>query len=251
VPLDPYRQLATSCDRLDRRRPDLVARLDLPGVGTTAELLCVARDTRDPEASDRALKALARAGQHDPDAVTLIIGVVAPRLRAWAAPGRSSEFREDLLGELTVVVYDAIARGDLERLDHIADRLRWRAHARVSKRHRRVRWHGEINRTTTDPYDPSRLVTLEAAHGPAPEPDPVGDGVTLQVDLGRFAAACQAAVADGLVPVAAWEAYRDHRLARALAGPGEAVPDVQRKRAERAALRIRWFVDEALEGHAA
>jgi hypothetical protein len=251
VPTDPYRPLARHCDRIGRHRPDLIAAVDLPDVTTVAELFAVIRDTRAPETSDRALRRLAREGRLDPDVVTLIVGALAPQLRMWTAKGRSPEFHDDLLGELTLAVYDAIERGDFETCGQLAARVRWRTHVRVSKHNRKTRVHGETNLTTTDPCSPEVLAVLCAEHGETPAADPVGEAAMARVDLARFGVACREAVEAGSLPAKVWDSYRQHRLARALVEPMGPTPNAERKRAERAAARMQWFVDDLLGGHAA
>ena len=149
------------------------------------------------------------------------------------------------------MVYDAICRGELSGSDRLADRLRSRAHARATKRDRRARIHGEVNLTTTDPCSPDTFALLHAQHGPAPDFDSAAELATARVDLERFGAACRDAVAEGSLSARSWDAYRDHRLRRVLAGSAGPVPDAARKRAERAATRLRVVVDDLLDGHAA
>lgn len=257
MPNDPYSNLARDCIRVARTRPGLIAALELVEVSTLDDLFTLIRQFDDTQASDVALRRLAAhrgSNEHgcptNADAVTLIVGALAPQLRAWTSRGRSAEFHDDLLGDLALVVCDAIDRGDFQTCDRLAARLRWRAHVRTSKRLRRTRVHGERNLTVTDPCSPEVLTILHAEHTQSSS-DPVGDAAVARFELGKFAASCRGAVEAGSLPAKSWDEYREHRLRRMLVESDGPVPDADRKRAERAAAKVQVIINDVFGGHVA
>lgn len=231
-------------DTLDATYQRLARRLQQPewqaDHQTLDDLVAVIRDDRpDSARSDAILRRLLAAGRRDPDAWTVVLYALAPAL--WARTGRAAtaEYRDDALTDLTFVLVDAIA---LDR-PGLAHRLVNRAHNRTHKAAGRVNRRGTTQPVEIAPADPNRF-----AHHPSPVRE-VADVVADRIDLARFQAAVDAAVADGTVPAALWDAYRAHRLARAVDSTQPACNGTQRQLARRAAARLQPLIDAHL--HAA
>lgn len=232
-----YRTLDTAYQRLaNRSRP----RPWQAGYATLDELVAAIRDDHpDPTRSDELMRRLLAAGPNDSDAWTVVLYALAPELRARTGRAVTVEYRIDALTDLLLVLVDAIGI-DRPRLAH---RLVNRAHNRVHRGANRGRQHGSVHPTITAPADPNRF-----ADEPAATSD-VEELVAQRVDLARFHRAIDAAITAGAVSATLWDAYRAHRLARAVDPSQPTCDGTQRQLARRAAIRLAPFVETYL--HAA
>ena len=241
--MNPYRDLDDAYRRLVRHP----ARLAIPS-GQVDDLDAVVAtircDNPDSETSDQMLRSLIAAGRTRPDALTVVLYALAPELRARVSPTATAEYHADALGDLALVILDS----DLDR-PGLGHRLVNRAHNRVWRSARRVHTRGVLNVMTTVPCPPDRLARLQD-HRPGLSAD-VADAVADRIDLERFQAAIETAVANGQIPTEVWAAYRDHRLRRALAVSPSNSSSRERVAAHRAARRLAPYIDTYLRNHAA
>lgn len=199
------------------------------------ELVVAIRDDHpDPARSDATLRQLLAAAPHDPDAYTVALYALAPALRTRTERAVTVEYRADALTDLAFVLSDAI-RVDRPRLAH---RLVNRAHNRAHRAAGRIREHGSVQPTITSPTDPARFTDEPAATA-----TDVGELAAQRVDLARFHHAVEAAVADGTLSAAHWDAYRAHRLARSVDPARPPCDGTQRQLARRAAARLQPYID--------
>lgn len=232
-----YRQLDDTYRGLRRRRsPVWVAGA---GAGDLDEAVAAIRnDVPDPTASDRVLRHLIETGRREPDAVTVVLYALAPKLRARLARTVTDEYRSDVLTQLAFVLLDS----SLDR-DRLAARLINRAHNRAHKADRRTRIHGTVNVMTVAPYEPDHFERVRSHDGD------VATVVAERVDLARFHGAVKDAITRGRLNEGAWAAYRDHRLRRAVDPDAPVSTSHQRITASRAARKLTPLVDTYL--HAA
>jgi len=101
----------------------------------------------------------------------------------------------------------------------------------------------------TAPCPPDRLARLHD-HRLDVTTD-IADTVADRVDLARFQTAVESAVADGLLPAEIWDAYRNHRLHRAVNVGLPPSSSRERVAAHRAARRLAPYIDTYLGPHAA
>jgi hypothetical protein len=94
------------------------------------------------------------------------------------------------------------------------------------------------------PVDPLRILASIAVCAPD-----IAEVVTDRLALAGFNDAVLAAVDKGDLSASVWDAFRDHRLRRALDPSSPTATGVQRKLASRAARRIQPLFDQYL--HAA
>lgn len=231
--MNVYRNLDTEYRHLARRQVPARWGLDLRSVD---ELVDAIR-TDDPR-SDVLLGGLIELASTDPAAVIVATYALVPLLRARLGRAVTDDYRNDALTELTIVILDNPTGGP-----HLARRLVNRAHTRVHKAARRVTHRGVVNLVEITPTDPAILVCRRVSR-----PD-VADEAVERADLGRFNDAVTAAIDTGVLSPAVWEAYREHRIRRALDATAPACTAVQRKLASRATVRIQPLVDVYL--HAA
>lgn len=231
-------------DALDAAFRHLATRPRPPGwqveCPTLDDLVDAIRDDHpDPARSDTILRRLLAAGRHDPDAWTVVLYALAPALRARIGRAVTAEYRDDALTDLAFVLHDANA---LER-PRLGHRLVNRAHNRTHKAAGRIHERGTAQPVAIAPTDPARF-----AYEPSPTSD-LADIVANRVDLTRFQAMVDTAIADGTLPISLWNAYRAHRLARAVDPTQPACNGIQRQLARRAAARLQPLIDTYL--HAA
>jgi len=241
--MNPYRDLDDAYQRLARRP----ARRTIPtGQGGDLDAIVVAirDDAPDSSRSDQTLRALIAAGRTNPDALTVALYALAPELRGRVSRAATGEYHADALGDLALVILDS----ELDR-PGLAHRLVNRAHNRVWRNARHVHTRGVVNVTTTVPCPPDRLALLHD-HRPGITAD-IADAVADRVDLERFQAAIESAVAEGLIPSEVWAAYRDHRLRRAVSAGLPVSSSRERVAAHRAAGRLAPYIDAYLGLHAA
>jgi hypothetical protein len=241
--------LAREVARISRRRepwPQVAQRVSSdassPGWAEQAVLVVGGRDVG---ASDLLVRALATLGAQDQDAMIILVAGVSRLLQRRLRSGQSAEFRADAIAELVLVVADATARGELERLNRLAMRVAWRVHTRLHKRARRTRHRGTANPVTTEVVAPETMPTDRYRRA---EPD-AADLAVARVDLGRFAEAVRVDVANGVLADRAWTAYRDRRLARAIARRRPAT-STERRAAAQAAKAIHRHATTHLALHA-
>lgn len=241
--MNPYRDLDDAYQRLARHphRRTIPSGLG----GDLDEIVATIRDdTPDSGPSDQTLRCLIAAGRSDPDALTVVLYALAPELRARLSRTATAEYNADALGDLALVVLDSDLDGP-----RLAHRLVNRAHNRVWRSARRVHTRGVLNVMTTVPCAPNRLSRFHDQR-PGVGTD-VADRVVERVDLERFRAAIESAVADGLIPGAVWKVYRDHRLLRAVTAGLPSSNSRERVAAHRAARRLAPYIDTYLGLHAA
>lgn len=234
--MHPYQQITARYRQLARRtRP---AWLTAIGDLTLDELVDTIRASTTPGSDDH-LRALVTAGRRDPDALTVALHALLPALQARLGRTVTDEYRTDMLTDLTLVLLDSPLDG--RRLAH---RLVNRAHNRTYKAARRVHTRGVINLTTITTCDPDQL------HRQADDrTGDLADTVADRIDLTRFHAAVRAAIDSGQLTNDAWNAYRDHRLRRAVDVDAPVCGSHQRTTAVRTAAKLAPLIESCL--HAA
>ena len=204
------------------------------------DLVEAIRDHREhQQRSDDLTRRLATIARTDQRAAVVVLYALAPLLGARLGRAVTAEYRTDALTELAMVILDSPLDGP-----RLAHRLVNRAHTRVYKAARRVEHRGVVHIVQIAPVDPQRMLASDGA-GAAD----IADGVTDRMALDQFNNAVLTAVSTGTLSPPVWEAFRDHRLRRALDSSGPISTAVQRKLASRAAMRIQPLVDRYL--HAA
>ena len=201
-----FDELDAAYQRLTGRpRPDWLTTItstDLPG------LVATIRHDQDRHAqgtADTALRDLIDVGRREPDALTVALYALAPRLRAGLRRAVTDDYRDEVLTDLALVLLDSPLDGP-----GVARLLVRRAHSRTRRAARRAHTRGSRNVRTIAPWAPATL---------ALEPDPRDDVATVvarRVDLDRFAAAVAVALHTGQLSAPAWSVYREHRLRRAV-----------------------------------
>jgi hypothetical protein len=211
--------------------------IDLASLDDVVEAI---RDHREhQERSDDLTRRLATIARTDQRAAVVVLYALGPLLGARLGRAVTTEYRTDALTELAMVILDSPLDGP-----RLAHRLVNRAHTRVYKAARRVEQRGVVHIVEIAPVDPYRMA---ASVGTCAAD--IADGVTDRLALARFNNAVLTAVSTGTLSPPVWEAFRDHRLRRALDSSGPISTAVQRKLASRAAMRIQPLVDRYL--HAA
>lgn len=233
-----YRQLDTTYHHLATRpRPAWLA--PFPGTGLEDLVAAIRNDRPDTTTSDVTLRALLGVARDQPDAMTVALYSLAPRLRARLGRTVTDDYRGDVLADLALVLLDSPLDGT-----GLAARLVNRAHNRAYKAARSAYTRGVVNVTTIIPRDPERF---------ARDHDPSGDDVATmaarRVDLARFHRAVRAAIRDGELTEAAWAAYRDHRLRRVLDPDARLCTSHERTTASRTAHKLEPLIQSHL--HAA
>lgn len=239
--MNVYRQLTTAYRQLAARPPHWTQQLDNLGTLDTI-VTTIANDRPDPTHSDIALRRLIELAARYPDALTIALHALGPRMRRSLGRAATSGYRNDALANLAVVLLDSGLTDP--RLAHLARRAVNRAHTRTHKAAARVHHRGVTNDYTVAPIDPDRLALI----GDGQHPD-IADAVCDALALDRFAAAIRTAIDNGIVTAEAWASYRDQRLARAIDPTVHARTSTERKAATRAARRIQPIIDQCL--HAA
>jgi hypothetical protein len=234
-----YRQLDAAYQHLvTRPRP---AWLDTVTAGGCDELVAAIRnDHPDPSASDATLRALLEAARRHPDALTVALHALVPRLRARLGRSVTADYRCDVLTDLAIVLLDSPLDGP-----RLASRLINRAHNRTHKAARSVHVRGVVNITTVAPLGPTHFVNR---HDDGNDGD-VATIAARRADLARFHMAVRAAIEDGELTENAWAAYRDHRLARALDADARLCTSHERTTATRTARKLEPIIEHCL--HAA
>lgn len=237
--MDLYRQLDAAYQHLTTRpHPPWLAAVTTNGC---AEVVAAIRDDQpDPTASDATLCLLLEAARRHPDALTMALHALAPRLRVRLGRSVTDDYRGDVLTDLAMVLLDSPLDGP-----RLAARLVNRAHNRAYKAARSVHTRGTVNITTVAPLDPVHFARRHDASD-------AGDVATVAVqraDLARFHTAVRAAIENGELTDDAWAAYRDHRLARVLDADARLCTSHERTTATRTAHKLAPLVDTYL--HAA
>ena len=246
-----YRNLDAALDRMARRRPawldDLATITPITERPTAEALTTVMRtinaDPADTSASDAIIRQLADIGRCQPDAVTLLVRALAPRLRAKIKAGAVSEFHADALTNLAILCLD-----DGLTRDGLASNLVNRAHNRTWRQGIATRHRGAHGQYAVNPLAPEVIDEI-ADHIGQYTCDPA-DQVARLVDLARFAANVRLAIEAGEITDVTWTRFRDLRLARALSREG-GMSSVTRSHASRAAARMQALIDSNLSSHAA
>ena len=240
---DPYGELARAYQRLAVRRlawigePSFVNHGGLDGI-----VAAVRADHPDASASDRLVRRLASIGHEEESAMVVLLYALADELRFRLGRAFTAEYRSDALTDLATVVLE----GDLAG-PRIGHRLVNRAHTRTHKHHHRIRHRGYIEETTVDPYPPEWVIEAGDRRGVGAD---VADLAAARVDIARFHEAIMELLSSGVLPLAAWEVYRDHRLRSVFVLPAPA-PTERRVAAYRVAQKLQPLVDSHLRGHAA
>jgi hypothetical protein len=192
--------------------------------GAVAVIRCDRPDSTD---SDRVLRTLVEIGRRWPDAMTVVLYALAPNLRARLARTVTDEYRTDALTDLAFVLHDSSLAGA-----RLAARVVNRAHNRAYKADRRSRTHGTVNVMTVTPREPQHFVRVRS------HDEDVATVAAQRADLARFHAAVRERIGEGRLSTAAWAAYRDHRLRRAIDPDAAVCSDHQRITASRAATKL-------------
>ncbi|HEX6237461.1 MAG TPA: hypothetical protein VFZ68_09710 [Acidimicrobiales bacterium] len=232
-----YRQLDDTYQQI-RRKP---VPIWLAGSGPDdldRAVAAIRADVPDSTASDNVLRHLIDVGRREPEAMTVALYALAPKLRARLGRTVTDEYRSDVLTQLAFVLLDSPVDGT-----RLAARLVNRAHNRAHKADRRTRTHGIVNVTTVAPYGPEHFERVHSHDGD------VAAIVAERVDLARFHAAVGDAIASGRLSEAAWGAYLEHRLRRAVDPDAPVSSSHQRITASRTARKLTPLVETYL--HAA
>lgn len=236
-----YRQLDTAYQHFTTRprlRPGWLDTVTADGYDEV--VAAIRNDQPDPTTSDTALRALLEAARRHPDALTVALHALAPRLRARLGRSVTDDYRGDVLTDLAFVLLDSPLDGR-----GLAARLVNRAHNRTHKAARSVHTRGVVNITTIAPLDPNHF----ARRHDSGNDDDVATIAARRADLARFHAAVRAAVHDGQLTDDAWAAYRDHRLRRVLDPDARLCTSHERTIASRTARKLESIIDHNL--HAA
>ena len=104
--MNVFRQLDTTYQHLTTRpRPAWLAAITSGGYD---DVVAAIRDDRPNTAtSDSTLRALLAIARHQPDALTVAMHALAPRLRARLARSVTDDYRADALTDLTIVLLDS------------------------------------------------------------------------------------------------------------------------------------------------
>ena len=233
-----FRQLDDSYHHLAVRQRRLGWLTSLGSASLDDLVGAIRADRPDSARSDTTLRAVIEIGRRDPDALTVAMHALAPRLRSRLARAVTDDYRDDALTDLAYVLADSALDGP-----RLAARLVNRAHNRTHKAAQRLHTRGVVNVTTTTPHDPEHF---DRHHDGS---DDIATTIARRVDLGRFHAAVQAAIDDGRFSEASWAAYRDHRLRRAVDPDGPVCTNHERTTASRAVPKLQPLIDMHL--HAA
>lgn len=222
-----YRHLDAEFRYIARRR--LPAAWSFDGL-TADDLVAGIRAHRpDPGRSDDLLRPLVIAARNgDRHAAIVVAHALAPLLQVRLGRTSTVEYRDDALSELTIVILESPVDGD-----RLAARMVNRAHTRVHKAAQRVQRRGTVHLVEITPTDPDRLATRRSDHGD------IADDVAARADVERFHRAVDVAIADGVLSISLWSAFRNHQIRRGLDAGAPASTAVQRKLASRAATRMR------------
>lgn len=241
---DPFRDLEVAYRYLTRRPPCWVSEPALAHHGDLDGIVAAIRNDRpDPSDSDAVLRMLAAIARHDRRASTVALHSLAAELRRRLSRAVTGEYRADALGDLAAVILEGNSAG--VGLGH---RFVNRAHNRTNKHHRGVRHHGRAAPSTVDPLPTERVIGYQDRQF---APADIADLVASRVDLERFRAAIDTAIAAGDLTEETWQTYADHRLRVVYLPDRLPVPTRQRVAAYRAAKRLQPIVDSHLHGHAA
>lgn len=232
-----YRQLTTTYSQLTTRPPGPHWPHALADLDSTVS--AIRDDYPDPARSDSVLRQLITLGRHDGDAVTVALYALAPALSSRLVGAVTDEHRSNALTDLTFVLLDS----PLDR-PGLAHRLVNRAHNRTHKAAARVHQRGVVHPVTIVPHDPQRLTS----HHDTATLD-IAELAVDRVDLARFHDAVQRALGTGAITPTAWNAYRDHRLRRAVDPSAPTCDGTQRTTAIRATRQLQPLIDAYL--HAA
>jgi hypothetical protein len=234
-----YRQLDTAYQHLTTRpRPAWLATVTTNGCH---EVVAAIRDDQpDSTTSDATLRALLATARRHPDALTVALHALVPRLRARLGRSVTDDYRGDVLTDLAMVLLDSPLDGP-----RLAARLVNRAHNRTYKAARSVHTRGVVNITTIAPLDPAHF----AHRHDVSDTEDVATIAADRVDLAHFHHAVRAAIDDSELSDDAWAAYRDHRLHRALDPGARLCTGHERTTASRTARKLEPLVESYL--HAA
>lgn len=246
-----YNDLDIAFERLARKRPswiDTLTTIRPPAErpedkGLTAVLRTINADPGNIPASDCIIRQLVELGRKEPDAITLLVRALVPRLRAKIGGGGTEEFHADAMSSLVFICMDSELSGD-----KLAMKLINRAHNHTWRHSLRTRRRGVHGQYEIRPLDPETVADIADQRGMGTA-DPA-DHVARAVDLARFAEAVRAAVAAGELSEATWAHFVDYRLARALDRTG-GMSSVARSQASRSGTRLLPWIESLLESHAA
>lgn len=235
--MDLYRQLDIAYQHIVRRpHPRWLTAISPDPLD---DIVTSIRDDRpDPTASDTTLRTMIDIGRHEPDALTVAMHALAPKLRARLGRTVTNDYRHDVLTDLALVLLDSPLDGQ-----RIAARLVNRAHNRTYKAARHTHTRGTVNVIHVAPADPEHFTIRSAAT------EDIASRVARRVDIARFGDAVNAAITSGQLSETAWTAYRNHRLCRAIDPDAEVCTSHERTTAGRTARKLRPFVERHL--HAA
>lgn len=198
---DLYSQLIGTTDNLAKRRTPnrwISQHPHLAAFARLGELVDAIRSSQpDPAGSDQAIRILCQLAPTHPDAHTVLLGALAPRLRRSIPGPRSLEYRTDVLTELACVLLEP---GPLDHLDRLERRLINRARTRTSKRYARLR----------DRHD--HEITHPALETTPSAGTPVDTEAVDRVQLSEFRHAINRAIDNGDLPAQLWCNFRDNRL---------------------------------------
>lgn len=224
--MNPYDRLHHEFLRLERTPNRVRAGGDIP----LCDLVDIIRnDHHDQHASDDAIRTLVAEGRTNPDALTVALHALVPKLRTRLARAATAEYRVDALANLAIVMLES----DLAT-PHLARRLVNRAHNRTWRAAGRVRTRGRAHITTNVPCDPADFETLHA--GPDDRPDI--DAAIERADLDRFRNAVGAAIVGGDLAAHHWTTFCELRLIRPLLADPAPTTGRERVAACRAARQI-------------
>ena len=245
-----YQSLEAAALDITRRHPawidTLIPTTDMTGGKRDMSALdvisrIVNSDTPDPTESDAIVRRLVDIGRTEPDALAILLQVLARRLRKRISSNALPEYHADVLSTLAMAFLDSPLdkpRVVVQVLNRAHNRV-WRQ--RVSERHR-----GTVHPLTVDPCQPDVLADM---HDRRHAQDDIADQAVRNADLINFANAIQIAVANGELPASAWVNYRDLHLRHVLVSDATRSTG-DRVRAHRAINSLQHLVERHLALHA-
>jgi hypothetical protein len=220
-----HRDLRSSYQRLATRPVPITWLRSEPYLAayrTPAEIVAAIRDEDTCERSDATLRAIRRLARTDRDAATVALEALTIYL-SFQLPARATEvFRNDALSDMAMVLLE-------DNDDHgrrLARRLARRAQARTSRRARLEQRCAEPLHVVDDVLDDADVAEV----------------ATNRAHLHEMHQRIQAAIKDGSLARAAWDDFRDARLAPVIGGREG---DVSRTRSFRGRRAVHAILDHA------
>ena len=215
---------------LGRATPDAIGRISRT----------VLADNPDPAGSDEMVRQLVGIARTNPDALTVLLHVVARRLRKRIRTNATWEYHSDALAILAIALLE-------DPLDNprIVKRMVNRAHNKIWRERTSERHRGKVHPVTIDPCEPDVLARIGGRAA-----DDVAEVAVRNADLALFHSDIQHRIATGMLPEATWTNYRDFHLRRELVAHFHRTT-AERVRVHRAIPSLQHLFERHLVIHAA